>query len=351
MKIPQLKLPLDGDTLQKGLRILIITVLVIGIFFRCVNIDKKVYWGDEVYTSLRLAGYTLNEFIEQVSDAKIRTIDELHQYQRIHPEKSLIDTIKVLAVEDCHPPLYYVLAWFWQRAFGDSVAVKRGLSVAISFLVFPLLYLLCRELFASPLVGWIALGIVALSPFHVLYAQEFRQYSLWTVTILVSSWTLLRSLRLNTKSSWLIYAGSLVLLLYTHLFSLFVAAGQLIYVVISQGWRWNQKVRNFGLAFLAGGVSFIPWIIAIITNFTTFQTVTDWSTQKTSFYSLFKTWVFNLVCIFIDLDSEGRIIYLGNNFLNTIVHLLLGSSIIVLVGYYRGRTPSSRAGATSLPRT
>ncbi|MFB2893706.1 glycosyltransferase family 39 protein [Aerosakkonemataceae cyanobacterium BLCC-F50] len=317
---------------QKGLRILIITLLLIGILFRCTNIDTKVYWGDEVFTSWRLAGYTLNEFVQQVSDGKIRTIDELQQYQRIDPEKSVIEPIKVLAVEDCHPPLYYIIAWFWQKTFGDSIAVKRSLSVAISLLIFPCLYLLCRELFASPLVGWIALGLVAVSPIHVLYAQEFRQYSLWTVTILLSGWALLRSMRLQTKSSWLIYAASLLLLLYTHLFSLFVAAGHLIYVLINQGWRWNKKSRNFGLAFLAGVIAFVPWIVAIIINFRGFQEITDWTNQKTSLFSLFKIWLFNLMYTFIDLDNP-IILKLSNDWLHLLIKIILGLLIGILVGY------------------
>jgi uncharacterized membrane protein len=39
-----------------GLRFLVITLLVLGIFFRFVNIDRKIYWGDEVFTSLRISG-------------------------------------------------------------------------------------------------------------------------------------------------------------------------------------------------------------------------------------------------------------------------------------------------------
>lgn len=37
---------------------LILIVLIIGIFFRFYNIDKKVYWNDESYTSLMISGYT-----------------------------------------------------------------------------------------------------------------------------------------------------------------------------------------------------------------------------------------------------------------------------------------------------
>ncbi len=40
----------------KPWRFLIIIVLVIGIFFRFTNLDQKVYWYDEVSTSLTIVG-------------------------------------------------------------------------------------------------------------------------------------------------------------------------------------------------------------------------------------------------------------------------------------------------------
>lgn len=47
------------------LRFLIIILLVIGIFFRFVNIDKKIYWGNEVLSSLRISGYMQSEMKKQ----------------------------------------------------------------------------------------------------------------------------------------------------------------------------------------------------------------------------------------------------------------------------------------------
>ena len=41
-----------------------IVILVLGIFFRFANLEKKVYWIDEGYTSLRISGYTESEFIQ-----------------------------------------------------------------------------------------------------------------------------------------------------------------------------------------------------------------------------------------------------------------------------------------------
>src|ERR671933_1481149 len=96
-----------------SLRFLITVLLVLGIFFRFANLDRKVYWIDENFTSLRVSGYTESEIVKNLSDAHLIGIDELQKYQRPNPEKGLIDTIKSLELEDPHhPPMYYVMARF-----------------------------------------------------------------------------------------------------------------------------------------------------------------------------------------------------------------------------------------------
>jgi uncharacterized membrane protein len=56
---------------QTSLQFLIIVLLVLGVFFRFVNLDRKVYWDDETITSLRVSGYTLEEMSQQVFDGSV----------------------------------------------------------------------------------------------------------------------------------------------------------------------------------------------------------------------------------------------------------------------------------------
>jgi uncharacterized membrane protein len=135
------------------LRFLIIVLLLLGVFFRFVNLDRKVYWGDETYTSLRLSGYTQTEMLQQVFNGKVISIEDLQKYQRPQSETGLSGTLRSLAIEDTmHPPLYFMLLRFWVQWWGEEVAVTRSLSVIISLLVFPAVYWLSSELFGSSLV-------------------------------------------------------------------------------------------------------------------------------------------------------------------------------------------------------
>jgi uncharacterized membrane protein len=250
-----------------GLRFLIIVLLVLGVFFRFANLDRKVYWEDEAFTSLRVSGYRETELIQHVFNGHEIGVEDLQKYQRPNPEKGVVDTIKGLAVEEPqHTPLYFIMVRLWVQWFGNSVAVTRSLSALISLLVFPCIYWLCQELFELPLTGWVAVALMAVSPFHVVYAQEAREYSLWTVTILLSSAALLRAMRLKTKLSWGLYAATMVLGLYSYLFSIFVAIGHGIYVVVMERFRLTKTVTAYLLASLVAFLAFSPWLVIVTSN-------------------------------------------------------------------------------------
>jgi uncharacterized membrane protein len=318
----------------RWLRFFIVILLVLGILFRFVNIDRKVYWNDEAFTSLRIAGYTDAELVQQVFDGREIGIEDLHKYQRPNTEKGLSDTIRSLAVEDPqHPPLYYVMARFWVQWFGSSVATTRSFSALISLLALPCIYWLSLELFESPLIGWVAMALIAVSPLHLLYAQEARQYSLWTVTILLSSASLLRALRLKTKLSWAIYAVTVAAGLYTFLFSALVVIAHGIYVLAVERFQLSKTVRNYLVSSLAGILAFFPWIIVVLTNLSRLRQTTGWTSYKLPLLfgenTLVKIWNLNLSRIFFDIDF----VYYNSLTYLSIPLTCLSSVVLLIVGY------------------
>ncbi|MBW4546069.1 MAG: glycosyltransferase family 39 protein [Symplocastrum torsivum CPER-KK1] len=290
-----------------GIRFLAIVALLLGIFFRFINLDQKVYWGDEAYSSLRIAGYTTEEVVEATYTGEEIGIEELQKYQRPNTERGLVDTLKVLASEDSiHPPLYYIKARFWEQLFGSSVAVKRRLPALISLFAFPCLYWLCLELFNSSLTAWIAVALVAVSPIHLLYAQEVREYSLWTVSVLLASASLLYALRVQTKRSWIIYALTLALSLYSHLFSGMVAIAQGIYVLIRERFQWSQRLKSYILAATSGLLLFSPWLFIFLNNKRQAYEQWEWTTESLSPLSFYQSWVANLIHAFLDVQVASQ---------------------------------------------
>lgn len=283
-------------------KITILIFLFLGIYFRFVNLDGKVYWVDEVYTSLWLSGHSSSEIVEKIYNGRVVGIDQLKKYQQPDIEKGVSSTIKQLALEDPqHPPLYYSIAWYWSLWFGNSVAAIRSLSAVISVFSLVSIYYLCRELFELPLTRLMAVSLMAISPFHLLYAQEARQYSLWTLTILISSYALLRALRTKTFFSWVIYSITLTLSFYTFILSIVMAIGHGIHVFGTERLRVNRSVTAYLLSLIAALITFIPWLI-ILTQGKSEGKIQrlDWIEKSTSLTSLMGKWIFNITWIFID---------------------------------------------------
>lgn len=280
----------------------IITTLLLGIFFRFSNLEGKVYWNDEAYSLLRLSGHTESELVQQRFNGQTFRPSDLKQYQQLNPDKTVADTVRSQAVENTqHPPLYYILAWYWTHWFGDSIGVLRGLSAFLSLLVFPALYWLCWELFQSATVGWVAVALMAVSPYHVIYAQEARQYSLWTVAILLSSAALLRSMRQRSLVNWAIYAVTLALGFYTFLLSIFVAAAHGVYVLVVTRFRWSKTLAAYLLASLGSILLFSPWLVVLVNNLSRVRKTTNWTARETlEIVPRIKTIVSDLSHVFID---------------------------------------------------
>jgi uncharacterized membrane protein len=244
-----------------GLRSLVVVLLILGIFFRIVNLDRKVYWGDEVYTSIRVSGYTTAEIVKTVTQAPT-SAGELQKFQTPNPEKGVAGTIQGLAIEEPQlTPLYFVMLRSWVQWFGDSVTANRSLSVLLSIITLPCLYWFCLELFNSVTVGWIAIALISVSPLHLAYAQEARMYSFWILTLLLSGATLLRAMRSHTKGSWLLYMLATTVSLYTCLLSIVTLVGYGLYVLLITFRRQIQVFFAFLLTSIAGVLAFMPWLL------------------------------------------------------------------------------------------
>ncbi|MEH2398181.1 glycosyltransferase family 39 protein [Nostoc sp.] len=322
------------------LRFLIIFLLAMGVLFRFFNLDGKVYWHDETYTSLRISGYTRTEVKQQIFNNRVIAGESFGQFQGANQQKNLNDTIMTLAKEDSHhPPLYYIIARLWMQIFGNSVTAIRSLSVFISLLVFPCVYWLCRELFNVPLsVPGVAIALMAISPIHLVYAQEAQEYILWLVTILLSSASLLRAMRLESQDKdelvkkrqrpdlfaiWSIYAVTLAISLYTFLWSGFVAVAHGIYVMSIAKFQLTATVRTYLLASLVGFLAFMPWITIVMGDFFQFLISADKITTQSSLRPIFPFLLMQLSRIFFDIDLSL------DNSLGYLITLLF----LTLVGY------------------
>lgn len=299
----------EDRTNSRWLLGLLAIAILLGIGFRFFELDRKLYWHDEAYTSIRAAGFTRQEIDDELFQNQIVPAPELQKYQRIKPGSTAADTIHSLALEDPqHPPLYFLMARFWMQQFGSSLIASRSLPALLSLLSLPLMYALAKELFASNLTATLATALLALSPFDLLFAQTARQYSLLTVTVIGSSWLLLRAMRLQSWRNWVLYALSIALGLYTHPFFSLTLIGQGVFVIFY--WLLVKKRElpghvinsQFFLSVTAALILYIPWIYVLGTNLQRASATTDWTRVSPGFLYLVKLWILSFTALFFDLD-------------------------------------------------
>lgn len=314
------------------LRWLVIFLLVVGVVFRFVNLNHKVYWHDEVYTSLRASGYTSQEIGQSIFQNQVFTAKDLLRFQQIKPGSTPAATVRSLAVEDPqHPPLYFLLDRVWVQILGTPIAALFGslltaprlLAALISLLSLPLMYALAWELFASQAAALLATAFLALSPFDILFAQVARQYSLLTLAVIASHYLLLRAMRLSHGQTirsrhvlkrppliwqhWGLYGLAVTIGLYTHPFFALTLVGHGVYGVLDaiadeQRTSIKQRLMGFGLSLTAATVLYAPWLVVMVSGFQRALDTTNWASLTPGFTYLVKLWTLSFTALFLDLD-------------------------------------------------
>ncbi|XGV98602.1 MAG: glycosyltransferase family 39 protein [Leptolyngbya sp. BL-A-14] len=299
--------------LTRVVRLLSIALVVLAVCFRFTHLDRKVYWHDEAYTSMVITarpGSYLSKGLFQNTVAKPA---DLLAYQQFVPTLSLTDMIVRKGVEDAqHPPLYYILLRFWAEVWGTSPTVTRGFTALLSLLLFPAVYWFCVELFESPLVGWVAIALFAVSPFQLVYAQEAREYGLWAILSLVSSALLLRAIRFPSWRNWAFYGASMVAALYTALFAVWLAVGHCFYtLVVDEGnrvlkrpLRVGKRTALFVATLVAVFLLFAPWAYFVVTSGGLLEGTTSWVSVPLPPLTSIQATLFNFSRSFVDFNFE-----------------------------------------------
>ncbi|TNF26497.1 MAG: hypothetical protein EP329_21180, partial [Deltaproteobacteria bacterium] len=271
---------------------------LIGVGARCYGLADKPIWHDEVYTRIFAAGHQSGDWIGALYTGQPVDRDAILAFQRLDPARGPLDTVRGLARDEPqHPPAYYLLARVWMGLFGDGLAPLRALSVLASLLAVLAAAWLGREVYAprgppnavaeadALRARWATVGLVAASPFAVLYAQEAREYALWSVWILASSAALLRALRLVAADAprprrlraWAAYAVLTALGLYTAFSHATVILAQVLFVAWRARGRLTRESIGAALALTASALLFLPWALLLAEHLEAFQASMDWS--------------------------------------------------------------------------
>jgi uncharacterized membrane protein len=191
---------------------LLVAVLAGSFFGRWLVADRDSYWLDELYS---VATYGVwND--------------------------SAAEAVRNLADTSVHPPLYQFVLYYWMDVFGDGERATRSLSNLYITLATLFLFLLLRS--ATPRrVALLSAVTFSLMHSATAFALETRSYAQTIFLATLSSYALLKMMRLGAERGWrsavvspvgLLFMAANVGLLFTHYYNAFLWCAQGLMAVV-----------------------------------------------------------------------------------------------------------------------
>lgn len=224
--------------------------------------EKQLLTRQTKYLLLGIILFTLITRLIRL-DFESLWLDELHTMNEADPDLSWEKLMWHLGCCDQHPPMHFILVKYLFKFFGHTALVARFPSAIAGALSVWAIFCLGREM-RSQRAGLIAALITAVNIFHLHYSQEARNYILAFLFAILSFLWLVKLLKEITIKNSVMYGLMTALFLYTHYFSLFTVASQVVIIAIF--FFAEPKVgkarffRIFLISALIIALGYLPWI-------------------------------------------------------------------------------------------
>jgi 4-amino-4-deoxy-L-arabinose transferase-like glycosyltransferase len=185
--------------------------------------------------------------------------DEVITVMRVIPG-SFGQMLHEVKTSESNPPLYYVLAWGWAKAFGRDEWGIRSLSALVGTLTVPVGYAIGRRL-SGRRVGLILTAILAFDPMLIWYSQEARSYALLVLFGALSFLFFVRALDTRRGRDLAFWALASALALGSHYFAFFAVGIEAVWLAVALRDRWKVVLPALA-AVGAVGASLLPLIAA-----------------------------------------------------------------------------------------
>ena len=207
-------------------------ILLLAVVARLWTLSREHAWFDEIATVAFLNQSTLSAFLTEM--------------QLNNPPVQ---------------PLYPILEYYWAQVFGQSDWALRLFSLVPMLFTLYLVQLIAERV-SSRRAGWIATFILATSHTHIYYSQEIRMYALVLACSVASIYSLIRIVDTGERRWWVMNVALTVVLVWTHILSVFFLVGGFIYIALSfKDTRLKSLGIWIGLQAIAV-MSILPWILS-----------------------------------------------------------------------------------------
>lgn len=221
--------------------IFISAILIIALSLRLHNLNKYSFWYDEAISALEERG-----------------LDSLPALDKLFNKDFSLKNIKYMDMY-AHGFVYY-----WQKMFGKSEFALRFSSVMFSILSICALYILAKNKFSFN-IAYLASLLLAISPFHIYYAQELRPYTAICFFTLVSAYSLSRLIDNDKGKYRLIYILSNIISIYFHYMMLLVLFAFMIFSLI-QIRNKNNSLKTWCITHILIFILLVPIFSNLIAN-------------------------------------------------------------------------------------
>ena len=218
----------------------ITAILLIAFILRIIGLDRMSLWVDEVYTAVES-----------------------------NPNFSWGELMNSVFTSDPHPPLYFIIVYFFFKIFGYTAFVLRFISVLMGVAGVWATFRLGRELYNRN-VGRYAAILATFNYFLIYYSQEGRMYAMLYLTTTLAFYFLVRFIKQPTNRNLLWYVLCSTLMIYSHLFGVFVLVSQFVILAYFILRPYAASTKRMLLSTIGAGVAnlllYIPVISIILKN-------------------------------------------------------------------------------------
>lgn len=195
--------------------------------------------------------------------------------------KTLVPSVGAFSA---HPPLWFIVSKL-AIAGGWNETLLRAPAAFAGILAVPALYVLGKRLFNAR-VGLLGAVLIALSPIHVIFSQNARNYAFFVLLVILLIYSAVRAVTLSPPTQpsppvplpkgegskrwwWVLFAFCGLAGLYTHYLFILPLMGtilaivlKLVYEAIQRTGNWKNVRGWWGIA-LVSGRAFLIALIAI----------------------------------------------------------------------------------------
>nr|WP_198648758.1 glycosyltransferase family 39 protein [Cyanothece sp. BG0011] len=187
----------------KTINIVLFVAIASAVILRIVNLASREFWYDEVLSLLLSTG----QKAQYQTPKDVPVI--LANYTRLLSlpvENSFSDILVTFEkflkglVAEPHPFLFFLEQHFWLRLWGNSEAAMRSIIVLFSLGSMGCAYGLGRRLLGFQ-GGLLFAALLGLNPYYLFHSLNVRMYGSVVFWVLLSSWSLLELISLNTSET------------------------------------------------------------------------------------------------------------------------------------------------------